>query len=64
MAKNKGPRQNITIECTSCRNNNLKISKGVSRYSTSKNRQNQPEKLSLLKYCKYCTKHSIHKEIK
>lgn len=64
MAKNKGPRIIITLECTECRKNTNKRSNGVSRYLSTKNRRNTPEKLELLKYCSYCNKHTIHKETK
>ncbi len=64
MAKSKGPRISITLECSQCRKNDNKRSKGVSRYLTSKNRRNTTEKLELSKYCKYCNEHTIHKEIK
>lgn len=62
MPKSKGPRSHITIECIECRKNIN--GKGTSRYITSKNRRNLSEKLELKKYCKYCKKHTIHKEIK
>ena len=64
MAKKKVPRMAIILECTQCRINTNKRSLGVSRYLTQKNRQNTPIKLELLKYCRYCNKHTIHKEIK
>lgn len=64
MAKNKGPRITITLECTECRENSDKRSKGVSRYLTTKNRRNTSNKLEISKYCRYCNKHTIHKEIK
>jgi large subunit ribosomal protein L33 len=64
MAKNKGPRIAVTLECTECRQNNMQRSPGVSRYLTSKNRRNTPDKLEISKYCRYCNKHTIHKEIK
>jgi large subunit ribosomal protein L33 len=64
MAKSKGPRIVITLECTECRQNQSKRSAGVSRYLSSKNRRNTPEKLQILKYCKYCNKHTVHKETK
>ena len=47
MAKNKGTRILITLECTECRSNLNKRSPGVSRYSTQKNRRNNPERLEL-----------------
>ena len=39
MAKNKGVRIVITLECTECRSNPAKRSPGVSRYTTEKNRR-------------------------
>ena len=64
MAKNKGTRILITLECTECRSNSNKRSNGVSRYLTQKNRRNNPERLELKKYCRYCNKTTTHKEIK
>lgn len=64
MAKSKGPRIYITLECTMCKENNFSRSAGISRYLTSKNRRNTPEKITLSKYCKYCNQHTTHKEIK
>jgi len=64
MAKNKGVRILITLECTECRSNPDKRSNGVSRYMTKKNRRNTPERIELKKYCKHCNKATIHKEIK
>lgn len=64
MAKNKGTRILITLECTECRGNLKKRSAGISRYSTKKNRRNNPERLELKKYCSNCNRHTIHKEIK
>jgi large subunit ribosomal protein L33 len=64
MAKNKGPRITITLECTQCRKNQEKQSPGVSRYISTKNRRNTPEKLELLKHCPHCNQHTLHKEIK
>ena len=64
MAKSKGTRILITLECTECRSNLNKRSIGVSRYHTQKNRRNNPERLELKKYCQYCNKPTIHKEIK
>ena len=36
MAKSKGPRIMITLECTECRQNQNKRSAGVSRYLTQR----------------------------
>lgn len=62
MSKIKSVRVNILIECVPCRNFINK--KGVSQYLTSKNKKNTSFILELSKYCKYCQKHTIHKEIK
>jgi len=40
----KGPRENITLECTECKNRN---------YMTSKNKRNNTDRLELVKYCKF-----------
>nr|YP_009163586.1 chloroplast 50S ribosomal protein L33 [Triparma laevis]BAS19040.1 chloroplast 50S ribosomal protein L33 [Triparma laevis] len=64
MAKNKGSRVLITLECTDCRSNDNKRSPGVSRYTTQKNRRNNPDRIELKKYCPNCNRHTLHKEIK
>nr|UWM16038.1 ribosomal protein L33 [Arnebia guttata]UWM17414.1 ribosomal protein L33 [Arnebia guttata] len=69
MAKGKDVRLRIILECTACvRNGNgankSKRSMGISRYITQKNRQNTPNRLELRKFCRYCSKHTIHGEIK
>lgn len=65
MAKVQKMRVTIILECTSCvRDNVNKESKGVSRYITKKNQQNMPSRLELRKFCSYCHKHTIHREIK
>lgn len=56
MAKSKGVRINITLECTEA--------PGTSRYTTTKNRRNTSERLEIKKYNKKLRKHTIHKEIK
>ena len=64
MAKNKGVRIVITLECTECRSNPAKRSPGVSRYTTEKNRRNTTERLEIKKFCPHCNKMTPHKEIK
>ena len=64
MAKNKGVRIVITLECTACRSNPAKRSPGVSRYTTEKNRRNTTERLELMKFCPQLNKMTLHKEIK
>jgi large subunit ribosomal protein L33 len=64
MAKQKGSRIIIHLECTTCRTNTNKRSEGVSRYTTIKNRRNTPARLELKKFCPHCNSHTIHKETK
>lgn len=64
MAKQKGSRIIIHLECTTCRTNTNKRSEGVSRYTTRKNRRNTPARLEIKKFCPHCNSHTIHKETK
>nr|AGW98481.1 ribosomal protein L33 [Ipomoea minutiflora] len=65
MAKSKDVRVAVILECTSCvRKGVNKVSTGISRYITQKNRHNTPNPLELKKFCPYCYKHTIHREIK
>jgi len=45
----------ITLTCTECQRKN---------YSTTKNKKTHPDRSELKKYCKFCHKHTIHKEDK
>ncbi|NLI68802.1 MAG: 50S ribosomal protein L33 [Bacilli bacterium] len=45
----------VILACTVCLNRN---------YSTMKNTFKHPERLEIMKYCKYCNKHTLHKETK
>jgi len=64
MAKSKGARIIVTLECTECRTNVEKRTPGVSRYTSTKNRRNTTNRLELKKFCPHCNKHAVHKEIK
>jgi large subunit ribosomal protein L33 len=64
MAKQKGSRIIIHLECTTCRTNTNKRSEGVSRYTTRKNRRNTPARLEIKKFCTHCNTHTLHKETK
>jgi large subunit ribosomal protein L33 len=65
MAKSGDVRVTITLECTSCTQDSVyKIFPGISRYMTQKNRLNTPIRLESNKFCLYCYKHTIHREIK
>jgi len=60
MAK-KGNRIQVILECTEHKNSGLP---GMSRYITTKNRKNTPERLELKKYNSVLKKVTVHKEIK
>ncbi|MBS3906537.1 MAG: 50S ribosomal protein L33 [Syntrophaceae bacterium] len=45
----------LNLACTECKRRN---------YSTTKNKRTTPDKLELKKYCRFCRKHSVHKETK
>ena len=45
----------LTLACTECKRRN---------YSTMKNKRTTPDKLELKKYCRFCFKHTVHKETK
>ena len=64
MAKNKGTRILVSLECTNCSKNTNKRSPGISRYATTKNRRNNPTRLELKKFCTHCNLHTLHKETK
>ena len=61
MAKQKGNRVQVILECTEHRKSGLP---GVSRYTTEKNRKNTPDRLVRKKYNPILKKHTPHKEIK
>nr|AYC63737.1 50S ribosomal protein L33 [Aphyllon epigalium subsp. notocalifornicum] len=65
MANRKDARVAVILECTSCIQNGIKkVPTGISRYITQKSRHNTPNRLELIKYCSYCYKHVIHRELK
>ncbi len=45
----------IQMSCSECKNRN---------YSTTKNKQKTPDRLEMKKYCRFCRKHTLHKETK
>jgi len=45
----------ITLACTECKRRN---------YSTTKNKKTIPDRLEIKKFCKFCRKHTAHKETK
>ena len=48
-------RVKITLACTECKQRN---------YNTKKNKKNDPDRLEMNKFCKFCKKHTLHKETK
>jgi len=48
-------RVKVTIACTECKQRN---------YNSMKNKKNDPERLEMNKHCKFCKKHTLHKETK
>lgn len=61
MARKKGDRIQVILECTEQRKTDVP---GISRYYTYKNRKITTERVELKKYNPYLKKHTIHKEIK
>ncbi len=61
MAKKKGARIQIILECTEHKETGLP---GTSRYVTYKNRKNTTQRLELKKYNSILKRMTIHKEIK
>ena len=59
--KNKDARVQVILECTEQKNSGVP---GMSRYVTTKNKKNTPERLELKKYNPYLKKMTVHKEIK
>jgi large subunit ribosomal protein L33 len=45
----------VTLACSECKQRN---------YTTTKNKRNTPDKLEFNKYCRFCRKHTAHKETK
>ncbi len=48
-------RDRITLACSECKQRN---------YDTYKNKKNDPDRIAMKKYCKFCKKHTEHKETK
>jgi large subunit ribosomal protein L33 len=48
-------RENVTLQCVECKRRN---------YVTTKNTNNTTAKLEFSKYCRFCRKHTSHKEIR
>ncbi len=48
-------REIVTLACNECKRRN---------YATTKNKRNTPDRLELAKYCRWCRKHTAHREVK
>jgi large subunit ribosomal protein L33 len=48
-------RELLTLACQDCKRRN---------YATAKNKRNTPDRLELKKYCRWCRKHTAHREVK
>ena len=59
--KSKGNRVQVILECTEQKESGVP---GMSRYITTKNRKNNPERLELKKYNPYLKRVTLHREIK
>ena len=59
--KAKGNRVQVILECTEMKDSGQP---GTSRYITTKNRKNSPERLELKKHNPILKKMTLHKEIK
>nr|QKV47194.1 ribosomal protein L33 [Lepisorus hederaceus] len=65
MTKRKDVRVTIVSTCTTCTCKDAGgKSRGISRYTTRKNRRTTPIRLELKKFCACCRKHTSHKELK
>lgn len=60
MAK-KGNRVQVILECTEQRESGVA---GMSRYITTKNKKNTPDRLERRKYNPYLKRVTLHREIK
>ncbi|MFH1202176.1 MAG: 50S ribosomal protein L33 [Candidatus Omnitrophota bacterium] len=48
-------REIITFECSVCKRRN---------YNSTKNKKKHTDRLETKKFCRFCRKHTVHKEIK
>ena len=50
-----GARTRVTLACQECKQRN---------YTSMKNKRNDPDRIEMKKYCKFCKDHTLHKETK
>lgn len=53
--RTKVMRVKITLACSECKQRN---------YDTTKNKKNDPDRIEINKYCRFCRKQTLHKETK
>ena len=46
-------RVKVTLACADCKQRN---------YNTMKNHKNDPDRIEMSKYCRFCKKHTTHRE--
>ena len=59
--KGKGNRIQVILECTEHKTTGVA---GTSRYITTKNRKNTPDRMEIKKYNPILKRYTVHKEIK
>ena len=60
MPQIKGKRVVITLQCTEAKEAGFP----PSRYMTTKNRSNTPDRIELMKYNPFMRKHTLHREMR
>jgi len=48
-------RTKVTLSCTECKQRN---------YSIMKEKKNHPDRMETKKHCRFCNKHTLHRETK
>jgi large subunit ribosomal protein L33 len=48
-------RDNIQLACGECKRRN---------YTATRNKKKQAERLQVKKFCKFCRRHTLHREVK
>ena len=46
-------REKITLACSDCKQRN---------YNTRKNKRQHPDRVEFKKFCRFCRKHTVHRE--
>jgi len=46
-------RSKITLACNECKQRN---------YNTTKEKKNHPDRMEIKKFCRFCNKHTAHRE--